>query len=81
MMEGVRTKRKWRTRNIEKSKYLHLISSIYLKIFAKAINKKNKNVKNYCIVIQNKTKHFQKNKMVSKIRKKFSALITFYSVF
>ena len=42
-LKDVRTRRKWRTRNMEKSKYLHLISYNYLKnIVKKKLNLKIK---------------------------------------
>ena len=42
MMKDVQTRNKWRTRNIEKLKYLYLISSIYLQNNVKSKNKKMK---------------------------------------
>ena len=35
MMKNAQKRRKWRTRNIEMSKYLHLLSSNYLKNIVK----------------------------------------------
>ena len=47
MIERCRNKKKMKTRKIEISKYIHLISYNYLKNIVKNLNLKNKNVKKW----------------------------------